>query len=114
MDLARAKELLSGLADGINPLTGELLPDDSVCNQAEIVRAFNTVLAAIPASKAKSLPQNAGKPWTPDDDEKLSNMYDAGSSKKDICAYFKRTNGAIAARLVRIGKIHSRDEYLTK
>jgi len=114
MDLARAKELISGLADGVNPLTGELLPDDSVCNQAEIIRALNTVLAAIPVSKAKPLPLNAGKPWTPDDDKKLSNMYDAGSSKKDICAYFKRTDGAIAARLVRIGKIRGRDEYLTK
>ena len=114
MDLARAKELISGLADGVNPLTGELLPDDNVCNQAEIVRALNTVLAAIPASKAKSLPPNAGKPWAPDDDKKLSNMYDAGCDKNDIRAYFKRTDGAIAARLVRIDKIRVRDEYLTK
>ena len=39
MDLQRAKELLSGLADGVDPLTGEVLPEDHVCNKAEIIRA---------------------------------------------------------------------------
>ena len=38
MDLQRAKELLSGLADGVDPLTGEVLPEDHVCNKAEIIR----------------------------------------------------------------------------
>ena len=28
MDLQRAKELLSGLADGVDPLTGEAFPED--------------------------------------------------------------------------------------
>mgnify|MGYP005772577057 CR=1 FL=1 len=28
MDIARAKELLSALADGIDPFTGELLPQN--------------------------------------------------------------------------------------
>ena len=32
MDVQRAKELLMVLADGIDPLTGEVLPDDHVCN----------------------------------------------------------------------------------
>lgn len=31
MDLQREKELLSGLADGVDPLTGEVLPEDHVC-----------------------------------------------------------------------------------
>ena len=44
MDLQRAKELLSGLADGVDPLTGEVLPEDHVCNKAEIIRAFHCVL----------------------------------------------------------------------
>ena len=36
MDILRAKELLAALADGVNPFTGEILPDDDSCNQAEI------------------------------------------------------------------------------
>mgnify|MGYP000166880640 FL=1 len=31
MDVQRAKELLTVLADGVDPLTGEVLPDDREC-----------------------------------------------------------------------------------
>ena len=41
MDVQRTKELLTILADGTDPLTGEVLPDDHVCNKGEIVRALN-------------------------------------------------------------------------
>ena len=34
MDIQRAKELLTVLADGVDPLTGEVLPDDHVCTKA--------------------------------------------------------------------------------
>ena len=33
MDLQRAKELLSGLADGVDPLTGEVLPEN-LCSES--------------------------------------------------------------------------------
>ena len=44
MDIIRAKELLTMLADGVNPLTGEVLSDEDSCNQVEIVRALNVAL----------------------------------------------------------------------
>ena len=68
MDLQRAKELLSGLADGVDPLTGEVLPEDHVCNKAEIIRAFHCVLKAFPGKASKPQPENAGKPWNDADD----------------------------------------------
>lgn len=112
MDLARAYELIAGLADGINPLTGEILPSSSVCNQAEIVRALHAALNALSRKiDSRPMPANAGKPWGREDDEKLASMYDAGKSKKELCTYFQRTDGAIAARLVRIGKIQERSAY---
>ena len=40
MDIERAKELLKSLAEGIDPLTGEVLPKDHVCNQSEMIRAL--------------------------------------------------------------------------
>lgn len=61
MDTMRAKELLSRLADGIDPLTGELLPGDSVCNQAEIVRALHTALNALSSVVKKGKPYFASK-----------------------------------------------------
>lgn len=114
MDLARARELINGLADGINPLTGELLPDDCVCNQADIVRAFHTILAEPKKKDSKPQPENAGKPWTENDEQTLCQMFDAGNTKKELCTYFKRSQGAIAARLVRMGKIQDRDEFREK
>ena len=99
MDLQRAKELLSGLADGVDPLTGEVLPEDHVCNKAEIIRAFHCVLKALPGKPPKPQPENAGKPWNDADDVVLCQMFDAGGSRKEMCAYFKRSEGSLAARL---------------
>ena len=82
MDLQRAKELLSGLADGVDPLTGEVLPEDHVCNKAEIIRAFHCVLKSLPGKASKPQPENAGKPWNDADDAVLCQMFDAGGSKR--------------------------------
>ena len=114
MDIQRAKELLAVLSDGVNPLTGELLPEDDSCNQVEIVRALNTVLRYLdnqPQRPSKPSPDNAGKPWTAEDEEALSRMFEQGCTKKEICSYFKRSPGAIAARLVKLGKISERDQF---
>lgn len=107
MDTVRAKELLVMLADGVNPLTGEVLSDEDSCNQVEIVRALNTVLKELDRKdrRKESLPENAGKLWTDEDDENLVRMFDSGAARKDICDHFKRTSGAITSRLVRLGKI---------
>ena len=61
MDLQRAKELLSGLADGVDPLTGEVLPEDHVCNKAEIIRAFHCVLKSLPGKPPKPQPEKCGQ-----------------------------------------------------
>ena len=57
MDLQRAKELLSGLADGVDPLTGEVLPEDHVCNKAEIIRAFHCVLKSLREKRRSRSPK---------------------------------------------------------
>ena len=54
MDIQRAKELLTVLADGIDPLTGEVLPDDHVCNKGEIVRALNCAVEVLSRRKKKT------------------------------------------------------------
>lgn len=114
MDIERAKELLTALSDGVNPLTGEVLSEDDSCNQVEIVRALNTVLRVLdsqPKKSNKPSPENAGKPWTKEDEEVLEHMFESGCTRKEICNHFKRSSGAIAARLVKMGKISERDEF---
>ena len=112
MEINRAKEIISALAEGVDPTTGELLPEDSVYNKGDIIRALYTVLSSLDRKKPKkNLPENAGKRWTDEDDKKLCEMFDSGVSKKDICNTFKRTTTGIASRLVRLGKIKERDEF---
>ena len=111
MDISRAKEIISALAEGIDPTTGEILPYNSVCNRGDVVRAFYTILETLDKKPKKNMPENAGKRWTDEDDKKLCEMFDAGASKKDICNTFKRTTTGIASRLVRLGKIEERDEF---
>lgn len=114
MDIKRATELLTLLADGVDPLTGEVLEDDHLCNKPEIIRAMHVVLGELkkrPKKRPENLPENAGKPWTKDDDEELCLMFDDRLEPKFICDHFKRTSGGIASRLVRLGKIKERDEF---
>jgi hypothetical protein len=85
MDITRAKELLEGLADGVNPLTGEVLSRDDSCNQVEIVRALNTILRHLEdvlTVTNKTEPENAGKPWTNEEEKRLRELYSSGLSKK--------------------------------
>ena len=105
MDIQRAKELLTVLADGIDPLTGEVLPDDHVCNKGEIVRALNCAVEVLSRRKKKPLPENNGKPWTEELDRELSHLFDVGIKKQDLCEHFGRTSGAIESRLERLGKM---------
>lgn len=46
MTIDRAKEIIVALAEGIDPITGEVLPEDNVCNKGEVVRAFYAILNA--------------------------------------------------------------------
>ena len=45
MDINRAKEIVSALAEGVDPTTGEILPEDSVYNKGDVVRALYAVLS---------------------------------------------------------------------
>lgn len=112
MELQRAKELLTALADGVDPTTGEVLPQESVCNKAEIIRALHCVLSALPDKPPrKPQPENMGKPWTEEDDAALCRMFDDGVADRELCAHFKRSRGGIASRLAHLGKIEDREQF---
>lgn len=111
MDILRAKEIISALAEGIDPMTGEVLPNNHVCNQGEVVRAFYVALNAM-GTKKKKQPENAGKPWVVEDEEILRKLFTKGVPKKEICRILKRTENGVAARLVRMGLIDDRDGFI--
>lgn len=115
MDIARAREIISALAEGVDPTTGEVLPDNSVYNKGEIVRAFYAVLNHLEEKKPKkNMPANAGKPWTKEDEDLLVSLYRSGTPKRDICKTLQRTESGVAARLVYLGIIENRDIFRDK
>lgn len=55
---------------------------------------------------------NAGRPWTKDDDEKLTEMFGADMPMARMAKEFGRKRGAIEARLAKLGLIE--DEYWSR
>ena len=112
MEIVKAKELLSALADGSDPCTGDLFPQNHVCTQPEMIRAFHELLNVIPSPKKKNLPRNAGKPWADIEEEKLLDEFESGMTTSAIAKEHGRSRGAIESRLVALGKIS--DTYLNR
>ena len=47
MNAKDAYTLLETLMDGVNPITGELLPEDHVCHEPAVLRALHKALVAL-------------------------------------------------------------------
>jgi hypothetical protein len=115
MDDKKAIEIIKMLADGIDPTTGEIFPADSPYQNVDIVRALHTAEEALIRvskidSRIKNLPERAGKPWQADETNLLAERFDRGMPIDEIAKAHNRTKGAIASRLVRLGKIASTDK----
>ena len=120
METAKTIEILKTLAEGIDPGTGEQFPAGSTYQQPDTVRALFAAIRmlenpAVTSSRApsqataaptgKSTPQNAGRPWSEEEDARLGTTYDAGKSIEELAGIHKRSKWAIEARLARLGKI---------
>ena len=87
------------------------MPNNHVCNQGEVVRAFYVALDAMGTKQKKKQPENVGKPWSTEDESQLKELFENGTPKKEICKILKRTETAVAARLVHMGLIDNRDVF---
>ena len=125
MDEEQAREILRTLANGIDPVTGEVLPDESPYNQPAVIRALfqmvNTMDGRSPSPKAKKSarsieerqqenvragrPRNAGLPWNDASRAELASGYRAGTNVDQLSRDFERTRGAVISELVRQGFI---------
>lgn len=105
MDIIKAREIIRTLADGVDPTTGEVLPEESIYNSPDVIRALFVVLdATSPAQAYLNDPyRNAGKPWTDAEDEKLHDEFISKIKISDIAKEHGRTNGAIESRLEHLG-----------
>jgi len=115
MDNAEAIEIIEKLAEGIDPFTGEVFSPDSPYQNVQMVRALYTALDAMGKKKQKkNRPAFAGSKWGDEESQLLAREFDSGMPIDKIAEKHQRTKVAIAARLVRIGKVASRDEALMR
>ncbi len=105
MDRAKAAEILQQLADGLDVVTGEPLPQDSQFNQPDAIRALFTAIRALEGTAKKDVPGKTGSKWTDEEDKQLVEAFDTGTSIKDLSASHQRTTGGIRSRLIKLGKI---------
>lgn len=115
MSPLEAQKIIASLANGIDPETGEILPAESSFNSPQVIRALFSACKALEkvaknAGRQNSLPENAGRSWSNEEDLTLLARFDSGLPVKDIAAAHARTQGAIASRLVRLGRIKDRAE----
>lgn len=111
MELQIARQIIDTLAQGIHPVTGEAMPQDSPYNAPPVIRALHAVSRALEGEGAgsersrRALPPNAGKPWSTQEDAALEVAYDAGIALKQVAQELGRTAFAVEQRLIRMGKI---------
>jgi len=110
-------DILSAIANGKNPITGENLPN-GVLDHPEIIlalasgsSALRNIAASINISGSKS-PKNAGLPWTKQDEEILLEAYTNGEPLDLLAIDFGRTEKAIEKRLELL--LSQQDKYTSK
>jgi hypothetical protein len=110
MEIKRAIEIIRALADGVDPHTGEMFAAESPYQSPETVRALFEAIRGLELLDSRSrriqtLPQNAGKPWTIEEDQILVSRFESGTTIKELSVQHSRTQGAIQARLIKLGKL---------
>ena len=115
MSPLEAKKIIDALANGVDPETGEVLAAQSIFTSPAVIRALFVAVSALDraarrADRDNSLPQNAGRSWSEEEDKELLGIFDGGTPIKEIAARHGRTLGAITSRLVRLGRLNGRAE----
>jgi hypothetical protein len=118
MEYSEAVRIVQSLANGVDPLTGEALPDSSPYNEPKVIRALFESLRALEKlgqqdGRQRSFPDNAGKPWSTDEERSLVDAFDRGTPVRQMAAEHGRTEGAITSRLIRLGRLSDRSEVPT-
>jgi len=111
MNASQARAVLELLLNGVDPITGECLDDDHVCAQPLVMRALHCAVEALgsadaaPAWKRESTKRSAARPWTKEDDEQVTRLFEQGVSLDRICAETDRRLRGLQRRLAYLGLI---------
>ena len=116
MTAERAIEVLEMLMEGIDPNTGEALPQAFLFEQADVIlalcRAVESLKREISSDQtrdktrqraAKSVKANAGRSWTKEEDQQLAALATSGASLERMCTLLQRCPRGIKNRLSKLG-----------
>ena len=119
MDIITALKNVEALANGVDPITGETLPECSPYNVPDVIRSLFTMMKLVKLSKkgkmsieqkkelniAKGLPKNAGLAWNNDERSELIAAFNNGALINELSDMHGRTKGAITSELKKQGLI---------
>ncbi|MES2947499.1 MAG: hypothetical protein V4858_03060 [Pseudomonadota bacterium] len=109
-----AKQIIDVLAAGVDPATGEVLPEDNALNSPHVIRALfiaskaldrMVVKTAHPSAAEPAKAAKAGKPWSDEEDQRLLVDFDVGTPVAALALAHERSSGAITSRLIRLGRL---------
>jgi hypothetical protein len=108
MEINQAIEIIKALADGVDPITGEVFDDESPYQHPQIIRALFLAISTLEKSKQVQsqrviLPSNAGGQWNEEEDKELLLGFKQGININELSQKHKRTKGAIQSRLTKHG-----------
>ena len=110
MDEVTALKVIDTLANGVNPMTGELLAADNPCQQPDVLRALWLASRALQEQRLRilrqsTLPANVGKPWSEEENNALIAEFHEGRAMSEIASLHQRTQAGIQARLEKLGLV---------
>lgn len=135
MDADRARRILMDLYNGINPETGETLPEDHVCNSLRVASALRIAIRAIEGvklgvpeiqkyprqrkriayereknglRKTSSALGNSGTRWTKEEKDMLIALYEKEESYQKIGKELRRTPFEVEEKLKMMGYSHKK------
>ncbi len=109
MDISEIVRIIRSLADGIDPFTGKVFPEDSPYQHPRIIRSLYASVEVLKQreeeQRREPQPKNAGQPWSEAEDQALIERFDAGASISTLSERHGRTEGAMRSRLEKLGKL---------
>lgn len=104
MDIRTAAQILRTLLEGVDPETGEILPQEHLVHEEPVQQALALVLEAVGAPREtawvnKNGRLNAGRPWTPEDLAELRTLYEGGVSIEEIARLTQRRPRGVRLQL---------------
>ena len=116
MKAERAIEILEMLMEGVDPYTGEVLPQAFIFEQADVImalcRAVQSLKREIAAQESserrkqgitKNGALNASRTWTKDDDQRLTEMVKSKVPLEEMCIILHRRARGIQKRCSLLG-----------